>query len=281
VYYKQPLTVVLKNRKKVTAMKHDDRTLTLSLIQADLAWEDVRANLNAFGKSFCDVPAETDLVVLPEMFPTGFSMQVEKYAGPMEGPIVTWMKRQAKLMDAVVAGSLMVKENNCFFNRFVFARPDGTLEFYDKRHLFSMGQENAFFTPGRQRVVFELNGFRILPQVCYDLRFPVFARNRNDYDLYLNCANWPAPRNEVWECLLKARAIENQCYVAAVNRTGADANGIRYAGNSKVLDARGKSLQEAGALPNVITACLSLNSLLKFRKKFPVLPDTDNFRIDF
>ena len=242
--------------------------------------ENVQANLDAFEKSFSDISSYTDLIVLPEMFSTGFSMQVEKHAEPMDGPTVRWMKQQAVSLKSVVAGSLMIAENGCFYNRFVFAKPDGELTYYDKRHLFSMGQENVFFNPGKGRLVFELKGFRILPQICYDLRFPVFARNRKDYDLYLNCANWPAPRNEVWECLLKARAIENQCYVAGVNRIGVDANGIRYSGNSKIIDARGKSLQEAGTTNHIITAQLSLEKLQKFRKKFPVLPDGDSFHIE-
>lgn len=262
-------------------MENSDQILTLSLVQADLVWEDASANLKAFERAFCDLPTTADLVVMPEMFSTGFSMQVEKHAEPMDGPTVSWMKKQAASLNAVVAGSLMVKENDSFFNRFVFAKPDGEIIHYDKRHLFSMGQENVFFTQGKTRLVFEFNGFRILPQICYDLRFPVFARNRNDYDLYLNCANWPAPRNEVWECLLKARAIENQCYVAGVNRIGIDANGIRYSGNSLILDARGKSLQEAGTTNQIITTQLSLDKLQKFRKKFPVLPDGDRFHIEF
>lgn len=261
-------------------MERNDQILTLSLVQPDLVWEDVQANLEAFEQLFRDLPSATDLIVLPEMFSTGFSMQVDKFAEPMEGPTVNWMKKQAATLNAVVAGSLMVARNDCFYNRFVFARSDGQIEYYDKRHLFSMGQENVFFTPGRKRSVIEVKGFRILPQVCYDLRFPVFARNRNDYDLYLNCANWPAPRNEVWECLLKARAIENQCYVAGVNRIGTDANGIRYSGNSQVLDARGKSIGEAGTTKKLITTALSLSTLQKFREKFPVLPDADDFQIE-
>ncbi|PTN04609.1 putative amidohydrolase [Mangrovibacterium marinum] len=263
-------------------MKENEQDrLTLSLIQADLVWEDVPANLKNFEKAFRDVPSELDLLVLPEMFSTGFSMQVEKLAEPMSGPAVRWMTRQAASLKAVVAGSLMIAESGLFYNRFVFAFPNGELLWYDKRHLFSMGRETVFFSPGNQRQIIQIKGFRILPQICYDLRFPVFARNRNDYDLYLNCANWPAPRQEVWDCLLKARAIENQCYVAAVNRVGTDANGIRYSGHSQILDARGRSLHEVAANKAVITARLSLGTLQKFRKKFPVLPDADNFNIEF
>lgn len=261
----------------------EDQRLKIALAQADLVWEDVAANCRNFEKLFQDVDSDTDLLVLPEMFSTGFSMQVEKLAEAMNGPAVNWLKQQARAMNLVVAGSLMIAEAHCYYNRFVFAFPDGHVEHYDKRHLFSMGQENAHFTKGTARKLIQVKGFRLLPQVCYDLRFPVFARNLQDYDIYLNCANWPAPRKEVWTCLLKARAIENQAFVAGVNRTGRDAQGIRYSGDSVVFDARGTVLAESkdSSGNQVISAVLSKNSLEQFRKKFPVLPDSDSFSIDF
>ncbi|WP_163714305.1 amidohydrolase [Mangrovibacterium lignilyticum] len=258
---------------------NNQNVLTLSLIQADLVWEDVNANLRNFESMFGSIPSNVDLVVLPEMFSTGFSMQVERFAEPMDGETVSWMKKQAASLNTVLAGSLMIRENTSFRNRFVFVRPDGRLEFYDKRHLFSMGQENDHFMPGKERKIVELNGFRILPQVCYDLRFPVFSRNRNDYDLLLNCANWPAPRKDVWLCLLKARAIENQAFVAGVNRVGSDANGIHYSGDSLIYDARGSVLEHAGNAANIVVQKLSLESLLNFRSKFPVLPDGDDYTL--
>jgi len=262
-------------------MAEQDQILRLSLIQTDLVWENVEANLSHFEALFRDLPSDGDLVVLPEMFSTGFSMQVSAFAETMDGKTVAWMKRQAASLNAVLAGSLMIQEGTHFFNRFLFVKPDGAIEYYDKRHLFSIGEENLHFTPGQERKVFRINGFRILSQVCYDLRFPVFARNRNDYDIYLNCANWPASRQEVWACLLKARAIENQVYVAGVNRIGADGNSIKHSGGSVIYDARGLAVVNSDDSTQIISAKLSLNSLLDFRRKFPVLPDADDFTINF
>jgi len=257
-----------------------DEILTLSLIQSDLVWENVAANLSNIEAMFRDLPADVDLVVLPEMFSTGFSMQVSAFAETMDGKAVEWMKNQASSLNAVVAGSLMIRVEKKFYNRFLFVKPGGEIQYYDKRHLFSIGEEDHHFTAGKERKIIQLKGFRILPQVCYDLRFPVFARNRSDYDLYLNCANWPASRQAVWECLLKARAIENQVYVAGVNRLGIDGNGIKHDGGSVVFDARGSVLAEASGFRQVLSAKLSLNLLHSFRRKFPVLPDADNFTIN-
>jgi len=261
-------------------MAEQDQILTLSLMQTDLVWENVEANISIIECLFHDVPSDCDLLVLPEMFSTGFSMEVGKLAEPMDGSTVAWMISQAASLKVVLAGSLMIRESNNFYNRFLFVYPDGKVEYYDKRHLFSMGNENAQFTAGKVRKVIQINGFRILPQVCYDLRFPVFARNRDDYDLNLNCANWPAPRKEVWMCLLKARAIENQAYAAGVNRVGVDANGIRYSGHSVIYDPRGSLLAEANNSPKILTSKLSINTLRSFRAKFPVLPDADAFSLN-
>ncbi|MGD9932019.1 MAG: amidohydrolase [Mangrovibacterium sp.] len=254
--------------------------LHIALIQTDLVWEDAEANQWRLEQLFQQLPGETELVVLPEMFSTGFSMQVEKLAQEMDGPTMTWLKAQATRLDKVMAGSVMIRENQRYYNRFVFVRPSGQVESYDKRHLFSMGEEHLYFTAGTERKVFQLKSFRILPQVCYDLRFPVFSRNRSDYDLLINCANWPAPRREVWQTLLKARAIENQAYVAGVNRTGIDANGIRYSGDSLLLDPKGK-IMAAGqsGTEQIVTANLSKSSLERFRAKFPALPDADDFSL--
>ncbi len=253
--------------------------LHIAAIQTDLSWENAQMNRKSFERLFADLPAETDLIVLPEMFATGFSMNVKFCAEGMEGQTMSWLKFQAKKLGKVIAGSLMIKENNKFFNRFVFVQPDQSVEYYDKRHLFSMGEEHLHFTPGIERKVFQLKSFRILPQVCYDLRFPVFSRNRNDYDLMINCANWPAPRQKVWDTLLKARAIENQAFVVGVNRIGKDDNGINYTGGSVILDAKGLEMAEAGTEAKIITAKLSKQSLLNFRSRFPVLDDADSFEI--
>lgn len=257
----------------------DNDHLYVALIQADLVWENPDANRKQFDDLFLQISEETELIVLPEMFATGFSMNVELCAESMDGSTIDWLKSSAKNLNKVIVGSLMVRENEKFYNRFVFVKPDQTIEYYDKRHLFSMGGEHLHFTPGVERKVFQLKSFRILPQICYDLRFPVFSRNQNDYDLMINCANWPAPRQHVWDTLLKARAIENQAYVVGVNRIGKDDNGINYTGGSVILDAKGKEIVMAGSDHKIISAKLSTISLQNFRSRFPVLGDSDSFII--
>ncbi|KOH43504.1 amidohydrolase [Sunxiuqinia dokdonensis] len=252
--------------------------LHIALIQCELAWEQPAENRKHLLQLLNELSEEIDLVVFPEMFATGFSMHVEKCAETMEGETIQWMKQLAAVKQLVVAGSLMIRENGNFFNRFVFAFPDGQLEYYDKRHLFSMGEEHLHFTGGQTRKIIQIKSFRILPQVCYDLRFPVFSRNRQDYDLLINVANWPAPRREAWQTLLKARAIENQAYVAGINRVGQDANGINYLGDTCIVDSKGKVMVAAeDKKEQIITAKLSKDSLEKFRNNFRVLPDADDF----
>ncbi|MGQ8335227.1 amidohydrolase [Sunxiuqinia sp. A32] len=254
-------------------------TLNIALIQTDLFWEEPKKNRLHFESLFGSLEANVDLVVLPEMFATGFSMQVQQFAEGMQGETISWMKQQASARNITLAGSLMIKENENFYNRFVFIGADDKIDSYDKRHLFAMGQENLHFTAGNKRKVFEISGFRILPQVCYDLRFPVFSRNQNDYDLLINCANWPAPRQTVWNILLKARAIENQAFVAGVNRVGVDNNGIRYSGGSQIVDAKGSEMASSGNNEEIVIAKLNKASLMKFRRNFPVLKDSDDFII--
>jgi omega-amidase len=257
-----------------------DDHLHIALIQTNLVWEDASANMRHLEELFSQLPAETELVVLPEMFSTGFSMNVGQQAESMDGQTINWLKEQAVQRRKMIAGSLMIRENDVFFNRFVFVGPDQSIDFYDKRHLFSMGKEQIYFAPGGSRKIFQFKSFRILPQICYDLRFPVFSRNHGDYDLLLNCANWPASRREVWTTLLKARAIENQAYVAGVNRSGIDANNISYSGDSMIIDPKGKEIIIARqGKEAVITAKLSKLSLYQFRKRFPVLPDADHFTL--
>jgi len=256
------------------------QSLHLALVQCELAWEQPAKNRQHLSGLVKNLPDEIDLVVFPEMFATGFSMHVENHAETMEGETIQWMKQSAAEKQLVVAGSLMIREEGKFFNRFVFAFPNGKLEYYDKRHLFSMGEEHQHFTVGQNRKVIQIKSFRILPQVCYDLRFPVFSRNRQDYDLMINTANWPAPRREVWQTLLKARAIENQAYVAGINRVGQDANGINYLGDTCIIDPKGKVMLAAeDNTEQVIKAKLSKDSLEKFRNNFRVLPDADDFEL--
>ncbi len=254
--------------------------LCIALVQCELVWEQPAENRKHLLHLLDDLASETDLVVFPEMFATGFSMQVEKCAEAMDGESVQWMKRLAADRRLVVAGSLMIREHGNFFNRFIFVYPEGKMEYYDKRHLFSMGEEHLHFTGGQTRKLIQIKSFRILPQVCYDLRFPVFSRNRQDYDLLINTANWPAPRREAWKTLLKARAIENQSYVAGINRTGSDANGINYVGDTCFVDPKGKVMLAAeDKKEQIITAKLSKDSLERFRNNFRVLPDADDFQL--
>ena len=258
-----------------------NQLLNIVLIQTCLEWEDVQVNLIRFQGLFAKLPLDIDLVVLPEMFSTGFSVNLPSLAETMEGPTIKWMKEQAGVLRAVIAGSLIIKENGAIFNRFVFVRPEQSVEYYDKRHLFSMGDEKQNFIAGCERKIITVKSFRILPQICYDLRFPVFSRNRLDYDLMINCANWPATRRDTWLTLLKARAIENQAYVAGVNRVGEDANGIKYSGNSCIFDFRGTEvcLSSVSDREEILFARLNKDVSDHYRSSFPVLSDADDFVI--
>lgn len=255
--------------------------MNVSLIQTDLAWEDKSENLNHLGEIIASHNFKTDIIILPEMFNTGFSMKPENLAESPEGETFKWMMNIAKKGNFGLCGSYMVKDNNKYFNRWIFASPEDEYWFYDKRHLFTMGGEKEFFSAGNNRVVFTFRGFRINPYICYDLRFPVWSRNRNDTDLIIYAANWPEPRSEAWKVLLRARAIENQCYVVGVNRIGIDGNGIKYCGDSQIIDPKGVVI--AAAKENeesYITADLSISNLADFRNKFPVAEDADDFIIN-
>jgi len=258
----------------------NDDELNVALIQYDILWENPMGNKIRLENIFNEVPSGIDIVVLPEMFSTGFSMDVCSNAEPMEGDSFLWMREQSCRLNSVIAGSLMVSENGSFYNRFLFVFPSGNYEFYDKRHLFSMGKEDEMFLCGRERKIFKIKNFRIFPQVCYDLRFPVFSRNNDDYDVMINCANWPVNRIDVWKTLLKARAIENQSYVLGVNRIGKDGNNICYSGDSMIVDSKGKVITcAAPGDETVIVSKLSKLSLDRFRRKFPVLNDRDKYII--
>ncbi|MCZ8131792.1 MAG: amidohydrolase [Steroidobacteraceae bacterium] len=252
--------------------------LRLAVVQQTLAWGEPAANRAAFTKWLAPLAGATDLVLLPEMFTTGFSMEAARLAETMDGPSVAWLRETAARLGAVVAGSLIIDDDGCR-NRFVWARPDGTLAWYDKRHLFRMAREHEHYVAGRERRVLEVRGWRVLAQVCYDLRFPVFARNRGDYDLAAYVANWPAARRYAWVTLLRARAIENLCFVAGVNRIGTDGRGIEYAGDTAVLDPLGAPLVDCGAAPAVTAVTLSSVALREHRTRFPAYLDADEFRL--
>lgn len=256
--------------------------LTITIIQTHLFWEDVDANLKHFDAKINELIQQTDIIVLPEMFTTGFTMKPELVAEQHDGKGLQWMQQKAKETQAVIVGSISVKENNQFYNRLYWVSPDGSYECYNKRHLFRMGNEHEKYSAGTKKLIIEYKGWKICPLICYDLRFPVWSRNtkNNAYDVLLYVANWPAARAFPWSQLLIARAIENQCYVVGVNRIGKDDNGVEHSGNSVVLNPKGESLSRIN--PNedsVETISVSYNELHDFRNTFPVLLDADEFDV--
>lgn len=249
--------------------------LTVSLVQQVIEPNNPQLNLDVLSDALDSLP-ETDLVILPEVFTTGFCTGARNHAETIDGRAYQWMQQQAIKHQAVITGSLVVKETDQFFNRMVWMRPDGTYTHYDKRHLFRMAGEHTRYAMGNQRILLELKGWRILPQICYDLRFPVWSRNRNDYDLAIYVANWPSARALHWNRLLQARAIENLSYVIGVNRVGMDEAGQHYAGDSSVYSAAGELIatsQEA----EVITVELHADKLHMYRESFPAHLDADAF----
>lgn len=255
------------------------RDLKVALVQSMLHWEDAAANRAMFAEKLLALKGITDLVVLPEMFTTGFSMRTAELAEPMDGDTVIWMKEQARELDAAIYGSVIIAEGGKCYNRGLFVVPDGTVITYDKRHLFRMAEEFQHYTPGGQRVVVEWRGWRLLLQICYDLRFPVFARNRGDYDALLYVANWPELRRYPWSQLLIARAIENQSYVIGVNRVGMDGKGHHYTGDSASVDPRGDADVMKASREHVLHTVLHREALDDFRAKFPVADDADAFSL--
>jgi len=253
--------------------------LRVTLVQAELAWQDPAANRHRLAAHFRGLVGHTDLVVLPEMFSTGFSMAAAELAEDMDGPTIDWMREEAAALGCVIAGSLIVRDGGRCYNRLVWARPDGSLEHYDKRHLFRLAGEQEHYAAGSRRLVVALKGWRVCPMVCYDLRFPVWSRSRGDYDLLLYVANWPQRRALAWSTLLRARAIENQSYVVGVNRIGKDGNGTAYAGDSVALDFLGQPLSSEGGGDRVETAVLDFESLRAYRESFPVHLDADRFEL--
>jgi omega-amidase len=253
--------------------------MRISLIQSALTWESPDANRQHFEKVLTPLLGKTDLVVLPEMFTTGFSMNAETLGEPMNGITVAWMRGQAHRLGAAVAGSFICREGDRYYNRFIFMRPDFRHICYDKRHLFSLAGEDRHFTPGHEQVIVSWGGFRIRLMVCYDLRFPVWSRGA-DADLLLYVANWPERRGLHWRTLLQARAIENQAYVAGVNIVGTDGNGLDYAGDSQIIDPSGRILAQLSYCESVVSADLSLEQLQAYRQQLPFLSDSDHFQLN-
>ncbi|SMO74247.1 Predicted amidohydrolase [Saccharicrinis carchari] len=254
-------------------------TFNIALVQHDIIWEDTKSNLSKLSDLIDNTQPHVDLVVLPEMFATGFSMNSTKIAQGMDGEVLSWLKQKAKEKGMAIMGSQAIKEKGKFYNRALFVFPNQQVLHYNKRHLFSPGNEHLNYSPGRERQIFNYKGIRILPQICYDLRFPVWSRNRNDYDLAIYMANWPAARQHVWNTLLKARAIENQCYVCGLNRVGSGGN-INYIGESQVIDFKGVSLLNLDKQVDVIRYCtFDFNKLKLFKEKFAAHKDGDNFNL--
>lgn len=263
----------------------EKQDIKVTIVQAPLEWNDRKANLKYFADRIKKLKNTTDLVVLPEMFGTGFITDVSLIEETMDGQTFQWMKATAASIKAVIVGSIALKEKGKFYNRLIWMRPDGTFESYDKRHLFRMGDEHLKYTPGKKRFITELKGWKVMPLVCYDLRFPVWSKNRmiNDdyeYDLLIYIANWPASRSYAWKTLLSARAIENQAYCVGVNRIGEDGKGIPHKGGSVILDFKGKLMAcSKDNEPDEITETLNYSTLLEFRERFKVALDWDEFQL--
>jgi predicted amidohydrolase len=255
------------------------RDLTLSLVQTPLHWHDPTANRAAIETLLDATPRDSGLVVLPEMFTTGFTMDAAAQAETMQGYTLAWLREQAAARGQTLTGSLVIEDQGRYFNRLIWMPPDGKAGWYDKRHLFRMAGEQEVYTAGRARRIFCLGDWRVLPLVCYDLRFPVWSRGADQFDLLLYVANWPAARRSAWTTLLPARAVENLCYAAGVNRVGSDARDIDYAGDSGAWDFFGNSLIDAGDTAGVFTITLGGARLMRYREKFPAHHDADRFSL--
>jgi omega-amidase len=254
--------------------------LTISIIQCHLHWEDKASNLKMFEEKFAALPPTSQVVFLPEMFSTGFSMRAEWYAESMEGETVQWLKQMAASHRRILCGSLIIKENHLYFNRLLWVMPNGMCYHYDKRHLFAYAGEDQHYTAGSNRLIAQVNGWKIALMICYDLRFPVWARqNKDQYDALVYIANWPDRRSLAWKTLLQARAIENQAYVIGVNRIGTDGNDIYYSGNSALIDPLGEIIWQEAEKEAIYTQTLKSEKVEEVRTQFPFLNDADPFVI--
>lgn len=268
--------------------------LTITLIQSNLFWEDKAANLAMFTQKINSIQQPTELILLPEMFSTGFSMRPQQLAETMDGPTIQWMRQLSQQKRAAIAGSLMMEEDGQYFNRLIWMLPNGQMGHYNKRHLFANGSEHLHYTPGNRRFIASIKGWKINLQICYDLRFPVFARQANppastqppashqphlEYDILVYVANWPKPRNHAWKTLLQARAIENQCFTIGVNRVGNDASGMYHSGDSMVVNPMGAPIYHKEDEEDIYTVTLHKNELEEVRTQFPFYKDSDAFMI--
>ncbi|WP_343585127.1 amidohydrolase [Flavobacterium sp.] len=253
--------------------------MKIALIQTDLFWQNASKNRENFDSKINEIQSEVNLIVLPEMFSTGFTMNASEVAETMQGDTIEWMKLKAKQKNAAVAGSVVITENEKYYNRMIFVFPSGEFQYYDKRHSFSLAGEDKVYTCGNQKVIVDYLDWKICLQICYDLRFPVFARNVENYDLILYVANWPKVRTNAWDALLKARAIENLSYVVGVNRIGNDAHNYEHTGHSQAIDFLGNYVLEPQEKNGVFVIELDKNTMYETRKKLDFLSDKDQFEI--
>lgn len=253
--------------------------MKIALIQTELSWENPNKNRALLQEKINAISQYVDLIVLPEMFTSGFTMNPKNVAQTMQGEAISWLKETTKEKNCAITGSLVIEENGKYFNRLVFVFPSGEIQTYDKRHLFTLAGEDKVYTAGIDKLIVDYKGFKICPLICYDLRFPVFARNVEDYDVLIYVANWPKPRVNAWDILLKARAIENMSYVIGVNRIGLDENNHEYVGHSQAVDFFGNYIQEPQEIEGVFIVELDKNELLETREKLNFLNDRDEFQI--
>lgn len=250
-----------------------------ALIQSSLVWEDPKVNRNHFEEKINAIKEKVDLIVLPEMFSTGFTMNPKEVAETMDGETILWLQSLAKAKKVAITGSLVIKGNGNFYNRLLFIFPSGEIQFYDKRHLFTLAGEDKIYTAGKEKLIVNYLGWKICPLVCYDLRFPVFARNMEDYEVLIYVANWPKSRIQAWDILLKARSVENMCYAIGVNRTGFDNNNFEHDGHSQAVDFMGNYALEPQETEGVFIVELNKEKLVETRKKLGFLNDRDSFEL--
>jgi predicted amidohydrolase len=254
--------------------------MKIALIQTSLIWENPTENRSHLAQKITGFMEDVDLIVLPEMFSSGFTMNPKAVAETMQGETVSWLQHLAKAKNCAITGSLVIEENANFYNRLVFVFPTGEINTYDKKHLFSLAGENEFYAAGKEKLVLEYKGYKICPLICYDLRFPVFSRNVENYDVLLYVANWPKPRVNAWDILLKARSVENMCYTIGVNRIGKDHNHHEYVGHTQVIDFMGEYVLEPQEADAVFIVELNKAKLLETRRKLDFLNDKDNFQLE-
>ena len=252
--------------------------LTITLVQTHLLWENPQANRTAFQSKIEKLQNTADLIILPEMFTTGFTMNAAPFAETMDGETIRWMKTLAQKMNTAITGSIIIKHEDRYFNRLLFVEPNGAVSHYDKRHTFTLAGEDKVYEKGLQKIIIDYRGWKICPQICYDLRFPVWSRNTEGYDFLYYVANWPKPRINAWDTLLQARAIENMCYCAGVNRIGIDGYGHEYTGNSAAYNMLGTPIATAKN-EELVTVALDKEHLKAYRQKLRFLDDMDRFTL--